>query len=184
MADLYQVRNGVAVPLALGGGDSPQLAARVDALETRVDAVGARGSDSLSDAVDSDSSATAAGGKAVQTACGTAAARGLARGDGATTTVSNGAMSAIASAEATANSIVKRDASGNIVGNITGHATWADLAEVYRADGPLEEGDVVRVSPDDGSDVARSVPGSPLHGVVSLRPGVQQNCGEEDERLH
>ena len=210
MADLYQVRNGVAVPLALGGGDSKQLAERVDALETRVDAVEARGSVSLSDAVDSDSSATAASSKAVKTAYGKAAAAqttadaaagkadqalgglvnatnaavGLVRGDGVTTTVSNGAMSVIASVEATANSIVKRDASGNIVGNITGHATWAALAEVYRADGPLEEGDVVRVSPDDGSDVARAVPGSPVLGVVSLRPGVLLNCGAKDEPLH
>lgn len=114
----------------------------------------------------------------------TDAAVGLVRGDGVTTTVSNGAMSVIASVEATANSIVKRDASGNIVGNITGHATWADLAEVYRADGPLEEGDVVRVSPDDGFDVARAVPGSPVLGVVSLRPGVLLNCGAKDEPLH
>ena len=114
----------------------------------------------------------------------TDAAVGLARGDGATISTSNGVLSVIASVEATAGSIVKRDASGNIVGSITGHATWADLAEVYRADGPLEEGDVVRVSPDDGFDVARAVPGSPVLGVVSLRPGVLLNCGKKDEPLH
>lgn len=106
---------------------------------------------------------------------------GLVRGDGTTTTVSGGVLSVVASVTATANSIVKRDASGNIVGNITGHATWADLAEVYRSDRPLEEGDVVRVSPVDGYDVTRAVPGSSVLGIVSLRPGVLLNCSKKDD---
>lgn len=78
MSELYQVRGGKAVRIDMGGDDSrvPQIIQRVDELEKRVDTIedgggggGQPGTDvTLSDAVDSDSSTTAASSKAVKTA--------------------------------------------------------------------------------------------------------------------
>lgn len=74
MAELYQVRNGKPVPISVAGGDSTQIMERIESLETRVDEIEGTGGTGIviSDAVDSESSETAASSKAVKTAYDTA----------------------------------------------------------------------------------------------------------------
>ena len=117
-------------------------------------------------------------------AIATEAECGIVKPDTVTTAVSAaGTLYVVTSVDATPNSIVKRDSTGTIVGSITGHATWADLAEVYRSDCTLSVGDVVSVATDGDADITMGSVERPVLGVISERPGVLLNTAIKDTFL-
>lgn len=91
---------------------------------------------------------------------------------------------------ATPNSIVVRDANGDIfVHDVWGSvfhgvatsAKYADIAERFEASEPLEAGDVVEIGGDKEIELAR---GSSILGVISTAPGVRLNDDAGDDTTH
>lgn len=92
----------------------------------------------------------------------------------------DGQLSVIAEIQPRPNSLVLRDANGDIQGNITGSSTFADLAEIYSSNEELQVGDVVSVA-SEGFDIHKAQAGETALGIVSERPGALLNCKDKNK---